>query len=193
MFRPSVWAIIRCDLQIKLYDTPRAETCSVIFYNRSKYSCVRLNKWHTGFILLLYHTTGMTQYRVWMTGMNDHKFVLVRTVQDSKFSQRYSRGFRSSWMGRCFVVQVVADVPCKRREPCTQWRSGTFQNIGILYYGHVTCYRSYCGNCFRDTEWMSCCWLYFGRQPSVIESMGNGNVKRLVRCAVREMLEFLLD
>jgi len=40
---------------------------------------------------------------------------------------------------------------------------------------------------------MSCCRLYFGRQPSVIESMENGNVKRLVRCAVTQLLEFLLD
>jgi hypothetical protein len=39
---------------------------------------------------------------------------------------------------------------------------------------------------------MSFCRLYFGRQPSVIESMENGNVKRLVRCGVRELLEFLL-
>jgi hypothetical protein len=40
---------------------------------------------------------------------------------------------------------------------------------------------------------MSCCRLYFGREPSAIESVENGNVKRLVRCAVRELLAFLLD
>jgi hypothetical protein len=33
---------------------------------------------------------------------------------------------------------------------------------------------------------MFCCRLYFGRQPSPVESMENGNVRRLVRCAGRE-------
>jgi uncharacterized protein YqgQ len=39
---------------------------------------------------------------------------------------------------------------------------------------------------------MSCCRLYFGRRSIIIEFMENG-VKRLVRYAVRELLELLLE